>query len=1595
MFAMRYLSSPVLAIGCLFFYSPILTAADQPTTPRSGKPVSFYDDIRPIFQAKCIGCHQPAKDSGGYVMTAFAQLLTAGDSGHAAVVAKQPQASELIRQITPKDGKARMPKGAPPLHEIEIALITRWIDQGAHDDTPKSLRKTIDAQHPPVYTRPPVVTSLDFSPDGKLLAIAGFHEVLLTNPDTGKLTARLIGLSERIQSVQFSPDGQRLAVAGGNPGRLGELQIWNVGKERLEQSLTIGYDTLYGVSWSPNGKYLAVGCPDNTIRAYDAETGQQVLQQAAHSDWVLGTAFSADGSHVISVGRDMTAKLTEFATQRFVDNITSITPNALKGGIQSVVRHPTKDEVIVGGSDGTPKVYRIYRTTARRIGDDANLIKQFPDLKGRIFSVAVSRDGTRFAAGAALDDQGQVSVMPYPVEIDPKAAERIKQIESKVVSQRTSEEKAELEKLRAAQPTEASITVSLPTAVYAVSLRPDQKTVAAAGGDGRIRLIDTSSGKTIREFLAVPVTPAATQTAKPEKVPDFIQDVAPILSRVGCNQGTCHGAASGKNGFKLSLRGYDPIFDVRALTDDLAGRRVNVAAPDESLMLLKTTGAAPHGGGGIITADDPYYKILRAWVAGGAKLNLSAPRVAAITLSPENPVIDKPGRKQQFQVIAHYADGTKRNVTNEAFIETGNGEVATASPRGGTLTAVRRGEAPILARYEGAYAATTLTVMGDRTGFTWETPPAFNRVDTLTAAKWQRLKIQPSGLCSDEDFLRRVTLDLTGLPPTSAQVLAFLADQRPSQQKRDALVDQLIGSPSYVEYWTNKWADLLQVNRKFLGVEGSVAFRKWIRTEIAANTPYDEFVRKILTADGSTKDNPAASYYKILREPTGTMENTTHLFLAVRFNCNKCHDHPFEKWTQDQYYNLAAYFAQVGLKPDPQSGKSKIGGTAVEGAKPLYEIVFDQTTGEVKHDRTGAVAPPHFPYEATATIPKGERRDMLAAWLASAENPYFAKSYVNRLWGYMFGIGIIDPIDDIRAGNPPTNPELLDYLTDEFIKSNFNVRHVLKLICKSRTYQLSVATNKWNEDDKTNFSHALARRLPAEVLYDSVHRVVGATSRIPGVPTGTRAAELPDSGIDLPTGFLGEFGRPVRESACECERSGELQLGPVMALVNGQTIADAINDPKNDLVKLVGTEKNDQKLVTELFLRILNRAPTPTELQQCQAALKAAPGDHAKLVAALKAREAAVASTRAKQEKAREQAITAAQSALTAHEKAIAPKIAAAEKARQARIAAAEKVVRDFDTQIPAKLTALAKKHAQDAEWVALAPTDLKATNGATLTPEADHSVLVTGKNGRATYTFTATTNLTGITAIRLEALADERLPSRGPGRAKNGNFVLNQFVVTAQSVKDAKTTKPVSFSNARADFSQAMFSPKETVDGSPNGGKGWAVHPNTGQTHWLIYDAKDPIGFAEGTTLRFTLTQNFDDQHQIGRFRVSVTTMKPPVPIGLIEEYRSALKTPAEKRTPAQAATLAKLIRSTDADYAKRAKALAEAQQPLPTDPKLLELRAALAEVSQPVPEDPLLAQLKKDVEFSEKQAANARLTGAQDIAWALINSPAFLFNR
>ncbi|MCI0376663.1 MAG: hypothetical protein L0215_03575 [Gemmataceae bacterium] len=439
--------------------------------------VSYYKDVRPIFQQHCQGCHQPAKAEGGFVMSSFADLLERTEHDVPGLVPGQPEKSALYRQITPRDGKPpAMPRQKDPLTDRDVRIVKRWIEQGAADDTPASARAAlVDEDHPPIYQLPPVITSLAYSPDSEILAVAGYHEILLHKADGTAIVARLIGLSERIQSIAFSPDGKWLAATGGDPGRFGEVQIWDVAKRRLQLSLPITYDTVYGASWSHDGKKLAFGCADNSLRAIEADTGKQILFQGAHSDWVLDTVWSKDSGHLISVSRDMSMKLTEVATQRMEDNITSITPGALKGGLIALDRHPEKNELLIGGADGVPKIYQMLRTKDRKIGDDYNLIRAFPALPGRVFAVSFSPDGNRIVAGSSSGDgKGEVRIF------DAKDAKPVATVEG----QRGP--------------------------VYAVAYRPDGKMIASAGFDGLVRLCNPDDGKLISEFTPVPLSTKTT-----------------------------------------------------------------------------------------------------------------------------------------------------------------------------------------------------------------------------------------------------------------------------------------------------------------------------------------------------------------------------------------------------------------------------------------------------------------------------------------------------------------------------------------------------------------------------------------------------------------------------------------------------------------------------------------------------------------------------------------------------------------------------------------------------------------------------------------------------------------------------------------------------------------------------------------------------------------------------------------------------------------------------------------------------------------------------------------------------------------------------
>jgi Protein of unknown function (DUF1549)/Protein of unknown function (DUF1553) len=695
-----------------------------------------------------------------------------------------------------------------------------------------------------------------------------------------------------------------------------------------------------------------------------------------------------------------------------------------------------------------------------------------------------------------------------------------------------------------------------------------------------------SLASAVAGFLLVTVAALSAQPAEQPRV-TFLRDVAPILNKVGCTSGVCHGAAKGKNGFKLSLRGYDPQFDYQSLLYDLAGRRFNRADPGRSLMLAKPSQEVAHGGGRRFAKDSDYYKTISNWIAQGVPFGDPAKdSVAELHAEPAEIFMARPGETASLKVVVRYQDDQTRDVTRETTIESNTPDVASVEPDKPAVHGERVGEATLLVRYQGQFAAIPVTVLNPAPGFVWQPLPQHNYVDRLVDAKLERLKIQPSPATDDATFFRRLSLDLTGRLPSPESVRAFLGDPGPPRLKRAKTIDKLIASSAYVDHWTVKWGDLLQSSRKYLGEKGAYEFQQWIRDAIASNRRYDRFVRELLTARGSSYDNPAANYFRVTGGAKPAMEKTTQVFLGVRMVCAQCHDHPFERWTQNQYYQMSAFFSAVGIRAGYEVGE---------------EIVFDQRADyEMKHPKDGRVMKPQFMIAAGggAAVPDGpERRDVLAEWLTSKDNPYFARAIVNRMWSYFMGKGIIDPVDDIRASNPPSNPALLDALEKDFVAHEFDLRHLMRTIVNSRTYQVSFATNEWNASDRDNFSHALPRRLSAEELMDAVSSAAGARPHFPDVPDDMTASELVDPHVAR-EGFLDVFGRPPRESSCECERRADFSLPQALNLVNGKTIADAVADPNGRVARLVLSSQSDEAIVDELYLAALSRPAAAEERQR-------------------------------------------------------------------------------------------------------------------------------------------------------------------------------------------------------------------------------------------------------------------------------------------------------------------------------------------------------------------------------------------------------------
>jgi hypothetical protein len=721
-------------------------------------------------------------------------------------------------------------------------------------------------------------------------------------------------------------------------------------------------------------------------------------------------------------------------------------------------------------------------------------------------------------------------------------------------------------------------------------MTPEQADVASVGElgfltprkNGTTALVVKAGGQTAR----VPLT--VKDFDKPQPV-SFRNELIAALNVGGCNAGACHGTPSGKNGFKLSLRGYDPPSDYVQLTRDVLGRRADRQHPGDSLILLKALGRVPHEGGQRYVPSSVPARAMRDWLAQGLREDpASEPAVKSIEILPGARVLNQPARWQQLAVLAHFSDGSVRDVTRLTVFSSSDVGVAEVSSTG-LIEFRQSGEVAILCRYLEQLQTVRLTYLEPRPGFVWPNPTPFNYVDKLVFAKLKMLSLPPSELCGDEEFVRRAYLDVCGVLPKSEEVRSFLAD--PSASKRAKLIDVLLERPEYADFWTLKWSDVLRSNRKTIQVKGTHVFQHWLRDHLAKNTGFDAVVRELLTAEGSTFANPPANYYRIARDPQNLAETTVQLFFGIRMQCAKCHNHPFERWTQDDYYSTAAFFARVRQKkdnfepgPNPQT--------------PGAEIIFNDRSGEVTQPRTGKVMPPRFLGGGVATVPAGkDRRQVLADWLTGPGNPFFAKATANRVWYHLTGKGIVDPVDDFRDSNPSANDELLEALAKDFVEHQFDLKHLIRVIMNSRTYQLSAQGNDFNKDDTKYFSHAVTKLLTAEQLLDALCQVTEVQEKYAGMPAGTRAVQLPDGEVNHP--FLKTFGQPARELACECEREGDSNLAQALQLINGPTVNEKMRAANNRIGRLLSKKASESDILNDLYLSTLSRLPTEGDAKVC------------------------------------------------------------------------------------------------------------------------------------------------------------------------------------------------------------------------------------------------------------------------------------------------------------------------------------------------------------------------------------------------------------
>ena len=1143
--------------------------------------------------------------------------------------------------LPPAVSLAPLPAIYRPAGAVALSPDGRWL--AAAQGGELSLHDLAATNAAPSETVPAhldVIQSLAWSPDGKALATAGFRRVSLwtTNP-LQRRQDWTNGLVGRVTALAFSSDGTRLAVGDGEAGRSGFVRVFATDSGQRLASWRAHADSVLGLQFSADGQRLVTAGGDRLVRVWDTATRREIAILEGHTAQVLAAAFNTNATQVVSGGADKQLKVWDIATR---EKLVTLGNGAAP--VTAVAWPPGANAIFAATDAG--QLFR-YTNLKPHTGEqssataDERQLATAPDL---ILGLSVSGDGQRLAIARhdgwvqVFDGEGKELKKLGPLS-DAKS-------ETKLSSARPALSPGERGKGSQRQspkdrpegaPTDSPILRAKRSGITFASLSAEPKIVALTPDSPRTQLVLTALGSDGFEYdvtelarfsssrrapftvaaageltalgagvgtvtaalgkltVEVPVSVSAGGTNGAATAPlSFTRDVLPVLAQAGCAAGACHAKADGQNGFKLSVFSYDPKHDHAEIVKDARGRRVFPAAPDESLLLRKPLGLVPHEGGKRFEAGSETHRLLHRWIAEGmAYAQTNEPALERIAVFPPERRFHR-GSVQRLRLEAVYADGSVRDVTRLAAFESNDKEIAQVDEEARVTVGKVTGQGVIVARFMGLVAAARIVVPAERTlpAEPFARLPRNNFVDELAYAQFQRLGLLPSALCTDTEFLRRASLDILGVLPTAEEAREVAT--APAPLDRAALVERLLARPEFADHWANKWADLLRPNPDRVGVKSVLTLDEWLRASFRADQPYDQFVREILLTEGSNHRDGPAVVYRDRREPPELTTMFSQLFLGTRLECAKCHHHPNEKWSQDDFYQFAAFFGPVkqkgaGLSPPISAGR---------------ETFYFAPGGSVRHPVSGELMVPKAPDGPVLRPADGaDPRAALAEWLTATNNPFFARAAVNRVWATFFGRGLVEPVDDFRVSNPCVNDPLLDALAADFAAHGYRLKHLIRTLVGSRLYQLSSTPNETNLADTKNFSRAYRRRLPAEVLLDAVNDATGVPDTFAATAPGTRAMQTWSYKIDSP--FMDAFSRPNPSSDPPCERDRQMSVVQSLHLMNAQNLQAKLGHAGGRVQRLAEGSLPPAELVTELYLATLGRLPQAGELQVAVAAFTA------------------------------------------------------------------------------------------------------------------------------------------------------------------------------------------------------------------------------------------------------------------------------------------------------------------------------------------------------------------------------------------------------